>query len=237
MCHVQAAFPEDTTGRDALFQDVGNGPQGHFRHEPALYEEMNMRFLKKVPVIVLFLLSPALVGRAQVPDKPFPSNDEINLLLTQADRAIGQYKATLDLEKTRFEKSSAEAEALAKDKEVSSGWDEMFKGMKIKPQAFNSRFGLEIVLLLDDASRNMLLCSNQASLLIPQSGSVSEADTLLHLVQTCSDTSTLIYTVSENAAALYQKYLAAEAQLVSETAEVATKCTDILKKNAASPKH
>src|SRR5579863_2778943 len=96
---------------------------------------------------------------AQNNDKPFPSNDEIRLLLTQADRAMEQYKAAVDLEEIQFGKSSAEAEGVAKDREVSAGYEIMSKGMKAKPQAFNSRFGFEIVTLLDDASRNSLLCS------------------------------------------------------------------------------
>ena len=194
-----------------------------------------MHFLKSGTALLL-LLGYASTGQAQDKNKPFPTNDEINLLFTQADRAMEQYKVAVDLEQTQLEKSSAEAQAVAKDREVSSGWEVMSKGMKSKPQAFNSRFGLEIVLLLDDASRNMLLCSNQASLNISRSGNVSEAEVLLHVVQTCSDTSTLIYTVSESAAALYQKYLAAAEQLTNESAEIATKCTDILKKNTPSQK-
>jgi hypothetical protein len=113
----------------------------------------------------------------------------------------------------------------------------MSKGMKAKPQLFNSRFGFEIVTLLDDAVHNSLLCSTQAAMGIPTASDVSQAQSFLHLAQACSDTSTLLYTVSENAAALYEKYLAAAEVLENETADVATKCTDILKKNTASEKH
>ena len=191
-----------------------------------------MRFLNHGFVTVLLLLIYATVGQAQDKDKPFPSHDEINLLLTQGDRAMEQYKAAVNLEEMELEKTPEEAGAVAKDRDVYAGWETMSKGMKGKPQLFNSQFGLEIVLLLDDASRNMLLCSNQASLQIPKAGRVSDAQSLLHLAQSCSDTSTLIYTVSENAAALYRKYLAAEERLATESADVALKCTDILKKNA-----
>jgi hypothetical protein len=196
-----------------------------------------MFFLRHGFVLVLLVVACASVGDAQDKEKPFPTNDEINLLFTQADRAMAQYKATVDLEERQFAGTPGETEAVAKDKEVSSGWEAMSKGMKTKPEAFNSRFGLEIVLLLDDASRNALLCSNQASLRIPTSDNATDAEVWLHLVQSCSDTSTLIYTVSETAAALYQKYLDAAEQLAKESVEVATKCTDILKNNAASQKH
>jgi hypothetical protein len=197
---------------------------------------MNMRFLTHFFVAVLLLLSCATVGQAQDTDKPFPSNDEIDLLLTQADRAMEQYKAAVNLEEKEMEKTSEEAEAVAKDRDVYAGWQVMSKGMKVKPHAFNSRFGVEIVLLLDDASRNAVVCSSQAALRATSSSTVSEARSFLELAQTCLDTSTLVYTVSENAAALYRKYLEAEEQLTNKASDFVTKCSDILKKNAVSQK-
>lgn len=188
-------------------------------------------------VTVLLLFGCATVGQAQDKDKPFPSTDEIKLLLTQADRAMEQYKTAVNLEEIQFEKSSGEADAVAKDREVAANFEIISKGMKTKPQLFNSRFGFEIVTLLDDAVHNILLCSTQAAMDIPRASSVSEAQSFLHLAQACSDASTLLYTVSENAAALYEKYLAAAEVLENETADVATKCTDILQKNPPSQKH
>ena len=178
----------------------------------------------------LVLVSYAGVGRAQEKDKPFPTNDEINLLLTQGDRAMGQYKAAVDREERELDKTPEMADAVAKDREVWSGSNEMSKGMKTKPELFNSQFGVEIVLLLDDASRNALLCSNQASLKVPTTSKVSDAENFLHMAQTCQDTSPLLYTVSENAAVLYRKYLAAIEQLATESANVALKCRKILEK-------
>ena len=66
-------------------------------------------------------------------------------------------------------------------------------------------------------------------------GNKDKAESLLHLAQSCADVSTLIYTVSENAGALYQRYVEAEQELAEQAAEVAQKCTDILK-NSAPPK-
>jgi hypothetical protein len=67
-------------------------------------------------------------------------------------------------------------------------------------------------------------------------GNKDKATSLLHLAQSCTDASTLISTVSENAGSLYQRYVEAEQQLAVQGAEVAEKCTDILKKNGAPPK-
>ena len=196
-----------------------------------------MRLLKHGFAAVVLLLGCATVGMAQDKDKPFPSNDEINLLLTQGNRAMEQYRAAVNLEEAEMEKTSEEAGAVAKDREVYEGWATLSEGMKTKPQAFNSRFGVEIVLLLDDASRNTMVCSSQAALRVASSKNVSDAQSVLQLAQTCLDTSTLIYTVSENAAALYRKYLAAQEQLTNESAAVASKCMDVLKKNSVPQTH
>jgi hypothetical protein len=42
----------------------------------------------------------------------------------------------------------------------------------------------------------------------------------------------LMYTLSENAGTLYQRYAEAETQLADRGAKAAEKCADILKKNA-----
>jgi len=190
----------------------------------------------KLAITLLLILVVAATSRAQEKDKPFPTKDEINLLLTQGDRAMGQYKAAVDLEERELDKTPEMKDAVAKDREVLSGWNEMSKGMKTKPELFNSQFGLEIVLLLDDASRNALLCSSQASLKVPTTKTVSEAENFLHAAESCQDTSTLLYTVSENAAVLYRKYLAAIEQLATESTNVALKCRDALEKSGSQQK-
>lgn len=68
-------------------------------------------------------------------------------------------------------------------------------------------------------------------------GKTGKASSLLGLAHACMDVSTLIYTISEDAGSLYQKYVDAEQELAGQAAEVAQKCTDILKKNAAPPKN
>jgi hypothetical protein len=67
-------------------------------------------------------------------------------------------------------------------------------------------------------------------------GNTDRADFLLHLGHACADVSTLIYTISENAGSLYQRYVEAEQGLAEQAADVGQKCTDILKRNGGSPK-
>ncbi len=92
---------------------------------------------------------------------------------------------------------------------------------------------------LDDASRNAVLCSSNAvneafeNIL---NGDKDKATSQLHLSESCANVSTLLYTVSENAGALYTRYVESEQKLAEQGAEVAQQCAEILKQKGASPK-
>ena len=156
----------------------------------------------------LVVLTPfAAVANAQT-EKTFPTDDEINLVLTQTERAIQQYKPLIDLEAAQPGKNGADA--IAHDRQVVSGLEMAIKAFKAKPQGFNGPLGFAFFEWLDDASRNASLCAggsvNEAmSEMI--AGNKDNAESLLHLAHSCADASTLIYTVSENAGSLYQRYV------------------------------
>ena len=131
------------------------------------------------------------------------------------------------------------ADTIAHDRQVVSGLEMAIKAFRAKPQGFNRPLGFAFFEWLDDASRNAALCaggpSNQAMAEL-LAGNKDKVESVLHLAHTCADASTLIYTVSENAGSLYQRYVTAEEDLAAQAAEVAQNCTDILKKNGAPPK-
>jgi hypothetical protein len=113
------------------------------------------------------------------------------------------------------------------------------KALKKQPQGFNGRGGFALFEWLDDASRNALLCSTESfsqSSLNMVAGNVDKANEVLHLSQACIDASTLIYTVSENAGALYERYVAAEEKLAAKGLETTQRCVEALKKSGAVPK-
>lgn len=189
-------------------------------------------------VLLMFLVH-SVNANTQSHDKDvnFPTDDEIRLLVTQADRAVAQYKPLLDQEQQMLGKEGADA--VAKDREVVSGLELAIKGFGKNPQAFNGPLGFAFFEWLDDASRNAALCSTNAVNKAFQNvleGDKEDATAELHLSQSCSDVSTLLYTVSENAGALYARYVKSEEKLAEEGALVAQKCTDILKQKGASPK-
>jgi hypothetical protein len=174
---------------------------------------------------------------AQQKETPFPTDDEIQLVLTQADRAMQQYKPLIDEEERQLGKKGADA--VAKDREVIKGMDLALKTFKKQPQGFNSPLGFAFFEWLDDASRNALLCSQMAmsqATTAMMDGQIHDALQFMPLSQACMDASTLIYTVSENAGALYQRYVKAEEELANEGTDIAQKCTEALKKMAAEEK-
>jgi hypothetical protein len=195
-----------------------------------------MALFRCAPALVLLTISSAVVADAQT-EKTFPTDDEINLVLTQTERAIQQYKPLIDQQEIQTGKSSSAA--VATDRQVVNALETAVKAFKGKPQGFNGPLGFAFFEWLDDAGRNALLCgsnaSSQATLQI-MAGNKDKAASLLHLAQSCSDVSTLIYTISENAGSLYQRYVNAEEQLAVQGVEVASKCTEILKKNGIPPK-
>jgi hypothetical protein len=183
-----------------------------------------------------FLLTVSFANAQTV--KSFPTDDEISLVVTQTERAVQQLKPLIDQEEIRIGKSATDA--VAKDRQVVEALELAVNTLKSQPQVFNSPLGFSFFEWLDDASRNSALCGSnalsEAAKQITQ-GNIKKVDSLIHLAQSCTEVSTLLDTVSENAGALYQRYVAGIAQLADQATDAAQKCVDVLKKNgAASPK-
>lgn len=197
-------------------------------------EVKNMKHAFVLAVLLLVTFVPT--GRAQ--DKTtFPTDDEIQLLLTQTDRAMQQYKPLIDQEELQLGKRSAEA--VVKDRQVIQAMETVVQALMKQPQGFNSPAGFALFEWLDDATRNALLCSQTAmsqSTMLMMNGNARDALPFMHLSQSCMDASNLIYTVSENAGSLYDRYVKAEQDLATRSVSVAQKCTDALKKMGAEQK-
>jgi hypothetical protein len=126
------------------------------------------------------------------------------------------------------------AEAVAKDRQVVEALETALDVLKKNPQGFNSAAGFMVVECLDDASRNALLCSQTAmsdAALLAVSHDMDAANPLVRLSQACMDVSTLIYTVSENASSLYERYTKSEQDLAEKAYDTLTKCNAALKKS------
>ena len=228
----------EETGR-AQPKGAGAGSRSVRRHDPAMEFTKRshiMSLLRFALCVAIFMISFVPVSRAQ-DETTFPTDNEIQLLLTQAERGIQQYKPLIDEEESRLGKSGTEA--IAKDRQVVQSIELAVQTFRKQPQGFNSALGFALFEWLDDASRNALLCSSQAlsqTTMLMMAGNAAKANELIGLSQSCMDVSTLIYTVSENAGSLYERYVKAEEHLAQNGLSVSQKCAETLKKMAGEKK-
>jgi hypothetical protein len=180
--------------------------------------------------LVMILLSTQFANSQQKDEHTFPTKDQIQLLLTQSERAFDVYEQTV---KQESDVGGNLAKAVEGDLEVLSGARTILDGLKKSPEGFNGPGGFLLVGGLDDASRNMSVCMGQAGLQASteaMSGNVSEGQRQLRLVQACMDASTLLYTVSETAYNMYTEYLFAEHEIMNKAMDGLQQCASVLKK-------
>ena len=77
----------------------------------------------------LLLSSFAVAANAQT-EKTFPTEDEINLVLTQTERAIEQYKPLIDQE---IQLDQSATDAVAKDRQLVNALETAVKAFKRNP--------------------------------------------------------------------------------------------------------
>lgn len=189
-----------------------------------------MRLIPSLCTAFLVLCAGSSI-HAQKRDTNFPTDDEVRLVLTQAERAVGEYKPLLDMEEKMLGKAGADT--VGKDRDAVRGIEAAITGFRKNPQAFNSSLGFAFFEWLDDACRNALLSalaaanSSTVSLI---DGDKENAQTNIELAKDLSNVSTMFYTVSENAGALYTRYSEGVEELAKLGAKTATDCTNILKK-------
>jgi len=158
----------------------------------------------------------------------FPTDDDINLLLVQTDRAFTNYELAVNLELTTLGKNSG----AEKDSEVLIAVRDLIPRLQKNPQGFNGPAGFLLITSLDDASRNMAVCMSQGMTQVGTGLTIgmkpSDLEKPMSLAQNCIGVATLLYTISENAVNLYQKYLLANYDLQQRQQDTIGKCLKIL---------
>lgn len=111
-----------------------------------------MKMMKIVLTILLFagVVTPA-VGKSS--EFKYANDEEVNLILGQADRATAQYERVIAQEKTLL----GDSVDTATDTTLVTAWKTVKAALSKDPQKFNSFAGFDMVTLLDDASRNNAL--------------------------------------------------------------------------------
>lgn len=177
-------------------------------------------------------------GKDDKDEADFPDDSQINLLLGQAERAFDAYENAVKLEELQLRDQKGAKGATTRDREVLDAARQVLTKLRSNPQTFNSPLGFLLVINLDDASRNMAVCGGQAAMLASSeaiAGNTFTVETNLGFGQTCMDASQLLYTISETATSMYEKYLLSNAVLQGRAVDAVRECTDILKKQAPQP--
>ena len=183
----------------------------------------------KVLLTICLMLFPAFVCSAQEA-KPSdqPSDTEIKLAMAQARHAFEQYKAVAGHGEQLLGKDT-----FAQDRMLIEHWEATSKTVGENPQAFNSELGFDVLIDLDDASRNAALCADQASTAVLNDINnlhSQRSQPLLELHQSCLDASKQLFSASENANVLYTRYITWQRRASAQAAEALAKCTEALEK-------
>jgi hypothetical protein len=190
-------------------------------------------------LIPVFVLS-ATACVAQTESKTFPTTGEIQLVVTQAERAFDQYKTSVDRE-AELPSAKKDSSAVEKDREIIEMASKVIVGLKKKPEVFYSLGGLLLLTTLDDASRNAALCSGTGmsdvgDILVSNSGAANSVATgyrILATTQQCMDVSAQLYTVSESVSALLGRAMEAQNELNDKAMDTLNKCKEVMKAAAA----
>jgi hypothetical protein len=167
-------------------------------------------------------------------DFNFPKTHEIQLAVSQAERAFDQYDRSITLE-SALPSMQADKTAVERDREVLKNAKVVIAGLQKKPDAFHGPGGLLLLGLLDDASRNAALCDASAfsdigaGLMSEKGLDRAKAYEFMHIGQACQDVSVQLYTVSENVHALLVRELESQQAANQQATEMLTRCTALLK--------
>jgi hypothetical protein len=175
---------------------------------------------------------PSFAQQQKSKEPDFPTTEEIQLVITQAERAFVQYNQSVEMEAT-LPTAKKDKSALEKDRQVFEMSEKLLDGLKKRPEAFYGLAGLLLLTTLDDASRNAALCANTGMADVAHEA-LSKVDTssayrILAITQQCSDVSLHLYTVSESVNALYVRTVEAQGDLNQQMMETLDKCSAAMK--------
>lgn len=185
--------------------------------------------MKAVLPIFLILLSPTFVYASQGDNPPEPPSDtEIKLALAEAKHAFEQYKTVVAHGEQLLGK-----DVFQQDRMLFDHWETTSKAVTQNLQAFNSELGFDVLMDLDDATRNAALCADQASTQVLNDINnlhSQKSQLLLELHQSCIDSSKSLLSASENSNVLFLRYVKWQREVSAKATEAATQCADALKK-------
>jgi len=192
---------------------------------------------KRMMVFCLLVLTRCAMAQQEKLKTPqFSSTDEIQLVLTQSERVLEQYKQSLTME-AELPTFKHDPSAVEKDTEVYNRGVELVGALSKHPEGFHGVGGLLLMSSLDDASRNAALCSgtayNDTMEAVMTKSDVHSAESWMHVGLSCINISGYLYTVSESVQALLVRDLKAQQMLNQSAVETVNSCIAALKKCAS----
>lgn len=189
-------------------------------------------------IVCALFLSVATCNAQTQASADFPTTDEIQLVVRQAERSFAEYKASVDQE-AELPSAKSDSSGVKRDRELLAMADKVIDGLKKKPDVFNSLGGLLLLTTLDDASRNAALCSGSGigdigELLASNTANAARGYQILSIAQNCVSVSTQLYTVSESVSALLGRSMEAQNALNDKALETVNKCKAIIKASAGT---
>jgi hypothetical protein len=183
-------------------------------------------------VLVLALFSSFLTAQETSKAKDFPTDEEIKLVVLQADRALAEYKQAVALEAS-LPTVKKDKTSLDTDKHLIELYPKLLDALKANPPKFNGLAGLLLLTTIDDASRNAALCSNTGMTDIGQELLANRDTTTIYQIMTvsqkCVDVSAHLYTVSESVNALFVRAMEAQEDLSEQAMDTLNKCAAAMK--------
>ncbi|MBZ5490645.1 MAG: hypothetical protein LAO76_06910 [Acidobacteriia bacterium] len=189
--------------------------------------------LKSVIAVLIGLCVSAYSQEAKKQPK-FSTTEEVDLVLSQSERAFEQYDMSIKLEAAL--PSMHDSRGVEKDRQIVELGNKLISGLKKNPNAFHGLGGFLLLGALDDASRNAALCSASAfadisSALLSEKGlDKAKVYELMQIGQSCQDVSTQLYTISENLHALMIRELEGQSIINEQALDALNQCTAVLKK-------
>jgi hypothetical protein len=185
--------------------------------------------MKPVLLLAIALLCTSTLPAKAVPPasnnvQNFPRKEEIELVVSQSDRAFESYKQSLALEEL-LDSTKQKSFGIEQDKNVLKMARQLIAGLSKNPDAFHGVGGLLLLSILDDASRNAALCSASGFSEMANVKDVSAGYQLIAVVQSCTAVSQQLYTVSESVQALLIREMESQAVLNEQAIEALNNCS------------
>jgi hypothetical protein len=191
-----------------------------------------MNVPKSLLFLTVFLVCAVSLSAQTTPE--FPTTNEINTLMQQANLAMKQYQVAMLDETAKIGKDTDSQE---NEKHALENWQFIVSVVKPKPDNFNSGVGFMVVDQLNTAYQNALACEVNAQINLGAAVVLKDdnhQNAAKDMSNECMNAAQLLAIVKVSATNLYTKYLQAHKVVYEQSFSTAVTCNEALKKVTAN---